>query len=441
MEKRGRQLVRYIVPSVLGQVCYFLFVIVDGIFVGRGIGSEALAAVNIAFPYIFVANALYMLINIGGVSISAIRLGRGEKERANEVFHHSTLALLIVAALLSAIGLLFTDPLGRLMGAGDTYFDFVHDYLFHYSMFLIPSALGLGLQAYGRNDNAPGLVGATVIVITVLNIFLDWLLIFPFPMGTKGVALATGVSQTVGFLILLPHFLFKKGVFTFRLPKIKWSLYKEIALRGLPAGIGSIAPAVMTLCMNLVLADKIGDAGVNAFAVISYIASFAAAVFIGTGDGLQPLFGKTYGAGNKKDLRFYFGAGLIINFVGSIIVTALILAFSEPVCALFGAKGETLTCTLKALPLYVWGFVFTAFNTMIVSYLYSTEQTGRALILSLLRSIVLSAAVTFTVPAIFGGTSVWLTMGIYEALTLMVAVFMLVIKKRRTTTSNHLENT
>ena len=188
----------------------------------------------------------------------------------------------------------------------------------------------------------------------------------------------------------------------------------------------------MTLCMNQVLITQVSDIAVNAFSVISYIASFTVAIFNGTSEGLQPLFGQACGAKNDKDLKYYFKSGVLINFIGGTVITVAVILLSRPICMLFGAEGETLNCVVTALPMYAWGFIIQAFNMMIVSYLYSTERATRATVISLLRGIVFAVAVTFAVPAIFHGNSVWFTMGIYEVMSLIVAVMLLKTQSRET---------
>lgn len=427
---RTKQAAKYVIPTMLSNICFFLFTVIDGIFVGRGVGTNGLGAVNLALPFTMIVGALFMMINIGGVTILAVDLGQGDIEDANRVFRHGMVLLLAVAAVLSAIGVFGADLLSTLLGANETFHQMSADYVFWYSVFIIPSGLSMGLQNYCRNDGAPGLVSAAVIVSTVMNIFGDWLLIFPLSMGTKGAAIATGVSQTAGLFIMLTHFIRKNGVLRFGKAQFNGKLLRSIIIHGLPEGIGQFATPIMTLCMNLVLVNKIGDIGVNAFSVISYVASFTVSIFFGTSEGLQPLFGQSYGARNEPDLRFYFKVGLWINFIGSIIITGLILGFSRPICMLFGADAETLEYTLRVLPQYIWGFVVMSFNVMISAYLYSTERSLQAVIINFLRSFVVSTAAILLLPAIFGANIVWFTFGIYEALVLMIAAALLKYSER-----------
>jgi Na+-driven multidrug efflux pump len=240
-----------------------------------------------------------------------------------------------------------------------------------------------------------------------------------------GAALATGVSQTLALLIVSTHLLFKKGVLRFGKFRLTKVLFVDILVHGLPGGIGELATPITTTCFNLVLADKIGDLGINSFSLICYVASFTVAIFYGTSEGLQPLFGQCYGSKNETDLKYYFKAGLWTNFIGSLIVTALVLLFSRPICALFGADDVTLAYTLKVMPLYAWGFVIMSFNVMISAYLYSTERSKHAIILNLLRSVVVNASVILLLPGVFGKDIIWFSFGIYEILVLFVAYYLL----------------
>ena len=183
---RAKLILSYVLPTILSQCAFFLFTIVDGIFVGRGVGTDALGAVNLAQPLVMVIGAVFMLTTIGGVTITAIRMGRKDYAGANQSFLHAAAATLVVAAFFTVIGTVFTKPLAILLGASGVYVEMVCDYLFWYTVFTIPSALAATLQGFGRNDGAPVFVMVSTIVSTALNIFLDWLFVFPLKQGLAG---------------------------------------------------------------------------------------------------------------------------------------------------------------------------------------------------------------------------------------------------------------
>lgn len=419
---QAKTLFHYVLPSICGQLCIFLFTIVDGIFVGRGVGEMALGAINIILPFIMALNALYMLTTVGGATVTAIRLGRGDTEGANLAFLHSLTALLVTAAVLTAVGVGLTEPLGYLLGANEAYISDVQDYLFWYSAFILPSALSMLLQFFVRNDGSPILVMAATGVSSGLNIFLDWLFVFPLRQGVAGAAIATGISQTVSFLILASHFFRKQGALRVRRFRLDAKLMKKVLMRGAPEAVAQFASPVSILCLNYVLLERIGAVAVNAFSVICYTASFSVAVFYGVSEGMQPLIGQAYGEKNTASLKFYFRASLAISLAGSLLVYGVLRVLDAPICLLFGVTGETLAYTVSEMPVYAFSFVFMALNTIISAYLYSTKRTQAAVTLNILRSFVFTTAAILLLPRIFGTGIVWYTAAIYEAASLLAAV-------------------
>ncbi len=429
--QQARNIAKYVIPTLLSNVCLALFTIIDGAFVGQGAGPDALGAVNIALPYTMVAAALYILASIGGVAGFAVHIGRGEHDKANRVFTHSMIMLFTITVILTIIGTCFTEPVCRFLGANDTYIEAACDYLFWYSVFMIPSGISYALQAFCRNDGAPTLVSVAVIVSTAANIFGDWLLIFPFQMGTKGAAIATGASQVIGLLVMLTHFARRNGILRFNKEKLNIKIFGEIVLHGLPEGISQLVIPCMTLCMNRVIIGTIGDIGVNAFAVISFVASFTVAIFFGTSEGLQPLFGQSYGAKKEKDLKYYFRMGMLINIVGSAAVLGVILLLTRHISIPFGADGETVDYIVRVMPEFAWGFLIMSINVMICSYFYSTLHSIQAIIINLLRSLVFNMPIILLLPAVFGAEIVWYTFGIYELAAAIVVVLLLVVLQKR----------
>ena len=421
---RMKKLLKLVLPSVLSQVCMFLFTIVDGIFVGNGVGATALGAVNIVLPYILILSALYMLVAVGGATVTAIRFGRGDKEGANLAFLHAFVANFAVSVVLTVVGVCFTRQLGYLLGANEAYIDYVTDYTFWYSVFIIPAGLSILLQFFGRNDGASMLVMVSTAVCSALNIFLDWLFVFPMQMALKGAAIATGISQTVGFLMLLSHFVLKKGDLRIRRFRPDAKLFRKILMRGAPESIAQFASPVSILCLNYVMLRMIGEIAVNAFSVIGYIASFSVAVFYGVSEGAQPLIGNAYGEKNESDLKFYFRVSLLIAFVGSLLLYLLFLIVSPNICRLFGLDAEMLAFTVQKLPKYAINFVFMSLNTILSAYLYSTKRTGAAVTLNLLRSFVFTVSVILILPTLFGAELIWYTAAVYEALSLLAALLL-----------------
>ncbi len=252
-------ILKYVLPTILSQCAFFLFTIIDGIFVGHGVGSDGLGAVNLAQPLVMVIGAAYMLTTIGGVTITVIRIGRKDYDGANEAFMQATVSTLVVAAFFTLVGTLFTKQLAILLGAEGDYVKMVCDYFFWYTAFTIPLALSATLQGFGRNDGAPVFVMVSTIASTALNIFLDWLVVFPLQMGIAGAAIATGISQTAGLTIVIIHFLTKRGHLHFARFKPDGALLKKVFKRGFPEMLSQLATPITVFCMNLVIIRFLPD--------------------------------------------------------------------------------------------------------------------------------------------------------------------------------------
>jgi len=417
-ESRAKLILKYVLPTILSQCAFFLFTIVDGIFVGHGVGADGLGAVNLAQPLVMVIGAAFMLTTIGGVTIT---VGRKDYDGANQAFMHATVSTLIVAVFFTVVGTLFTKPIAILLGAEGIYVKMVCDYLFWYTAFTVPSALSAALQGFGRNDGAPVFVMVSTIVSTALNIFLDWLFVFPLRMGIAGAAIATGISQTVGLAIVIVHFLLKRGHLHFARFNPDGKLLRKIFKRGFPEMLSQLATPITVFCMNLVIIRFLPEGGVNAYSVISYVVSFAYAVFIGVSEGMQPLFGQSYGDKNSDDLQYFKRWGMIVSFIGSAVVYGLIIVLDKAICRMFGADAAATELAVSAIPQYCWAFLFASLNTVLSAYLYSTKRTKESVAVNVLRGLILTPLCVVALSFATNGALLWFTVGIAEAITFVFA--------------------
>ena len=170
MKDRNRTLLRYILPSAGGLCVTYLYNIVDGIFVGQGVGHPALAAVNITVPFITTLVALSSLFAMGGSTVIAIRLGRGDQKGANDAFLTAFCMTLVLSAVLLAVGTLLPEQIALLCGSSPEILPLARDYLFYYTLFSIPFLMSNCLSVFVRNDGAPGLAFFGMCAGAVANI-------------------------------------------------------------------------------------------------------------------------------------------------------------------------------------------------------------------------------------------------------------------------------
>ncbi len=425
MNPKVKQLCSYIFPAVGSLFVTYLYNVMDGIFVGQGVGSAALGAVNIGVPFITFAVAIVAMFPMGGATIIAIRMGRDDKAGANQAFMSALTLTILTAVALTIMGTVFSQQIVDLSGArdlGDEMRRMSADYLFYYSAFSLPMLISNCLSVFVRNDGSPTLSFAGMCAGAVSNIFLDWLFIFPLQLGVIGAAVASGLGQIVSLLVLLSHFIRKHGNLRIRRFTIQPALIRKICKRGAPEAVTQLTTPVTALCYNLVLADLVGDIGVSTYSVLSFIYSLANAVLSGVAQGLQPLWGNSYGKRDTKEINDYFRFGITVNLVLSVLVYAGLVLFNEPTICIFSQDMELINAASKALPVFALSFIPMALNLVYTSLLYSTKRTKQSDIIAICRGIVIKAIAIFCIPVIWGVKAIWAAPFAAEMITFAIAV-------------------
>ena len=425
MNTKTKSLFGYIFPALGGLFVTYLYNVVDGIFVGQGVGSAALGAVNIGVPFITFVVAVAAMFPMGGATVVAIRMGRGDKDGANHTFMTAFSLTVLLSATLMIVGMVFSQQIVDLSGAKNLSAEMREmsaQYLFYYSAFSIPMLMSTCLSVFIRNDGSPALAFVGMCVGAAANIFLDWLFIFPLDMGVIGAAVASGLGQIFSVLVLLSHFLRKKGELRIMPFKIDFSLIKKICKRGVPEAVTQLTTPVTALCYNLMLASLIGDIGISTFSVLSFIYSLANAILSGVAQGLQPLWGHCYGKQDTEEMGWYFRSGIIINLVLSILIYSGLFFLDVPVIRIFNKETALVQTATAALPIFSLSFIPMALNLIFTAFLFSTKRTGVADVIAISRGIIVKALAIFCIPILFGSNAIWIAPFVAETITLVLAV-------------------
>ena len=420
-----KEIPRYVLPAVGGLFMTYLYNVVDGIFVGQGVGAAALGAVNIGVPFITSVVAVAAMFPMGGATVVAIRMGRGDKKGANQAFMTSVVLTLLVSAILTVVGVIFAESIVDLSGGAQLsreMRDMAVDYLFYYSAFSIPMLMSTCLSTFVRNDGSPALSFLGMAVGAVANIFMDWLFIFPFQMGVIGAAVASGLGQIAAVLVLLTHFLRKRGSLRLGGFHPSASLMGKICKRGVPEAVSQLNTPVTAFCYNLVLADLVGGMGVSPFSVLSFIYSLANAILSGVAQGLQPLWGNHYGQKDTGGLKSLLRDGIAINTVLAVLVYGVLFLLATPIICIFNQEPALVEAASKALPLFALSFIPMALNLIFTAYFYSTKRTVQADVIAVSRGIVVKAVCIFLMPSMLGEGVIWLAPLAAEGITLVLSI-------------------
>lgn len=410
---------RYAVPQMLGLLFNSIYLIVDGIFIGNGLGREAMAAAAVAVPLIEILIALSLAVSSGAGAILSDHLGRGEREQAVKACNTAIRILGIIGLSIVLLGNLLIHPIAQLLGATPD----IHDaavaylrYIITFSPFLLFSFLLGGLV---RNDGRPKLAMFALTFGSISNILLDYVFMYPFNMGIGGAALATALGPIFSVLILLPHFLFGRGTLRFARCKLEFPLIRQILYLCVPSFIMEFSIGIVTFVYNsAIVRHGSGELGLAAYLLIGYIMLIVLTLFLGMAEGLQPVFSYFSGTGEQERNRALRRFAMMIFIALGLVCYVLIVLFSKNFYAIFSQNDpELIAFASDKSRTYLCGFFLAGFNILMISYWQSTKQTKQALVISLLRSMVLPPLLVTVLPLLFGGEVIWLCHSFAEALT------------------------
>ncbi len=416
----------FVVPSIAAMMVTGLYFIVDGIFVGQGVGADALGMINLATPFISVMTSIAMMITMGGATISAISFGRGDTARANQVFNLSLWLVVLLSAGMSIIALCFGEEIARFLGASGRFVDGTVTYLTYYTLFGIFFCGSMLLSAFIRNDGDPKIAFWGMMSGAISNIFFDWLFIFPLGLGLQGAAMASGVGQIFSCLVLLTHFVRKKGALRLALPRFELGLFARIMQVGSPEFVTHMSQPVITFCYNLIIVSVFGEIGISAFSVASYLLWVILYVFMGLAQGVQPLLSLSFGEGDTAKERYFLRTALKVGLVLSTGIYATLFFFGHQIISVFTADAALNEIAYHCLLVYGLSFGFSAVNVIYTTYYLSTERTKSAMQITVLRSLIVNAVCIFGVPALFGSSFIWAGIVVAEGL---MCLFVLLQKR------------
>jgi len=412
---------KFLIPSIGGMLGTSLYVLGDTMIVGRYLGNDGLVALNLSIPIINLYTGLGLLLGIGGATLMQVAKGRGEKEN-HSFFTLSIITAITFGVILTLIRIFYIDDFVRFLGAEEHIFNLSKDYLKTLMLFSIPFILNICLTVYIRNDNAPKLAMAGMLIGSVLNVILDYIFIVIFKMGMMGGALATGIAPVISLLILSIHFIKRNNNIKLEFINLKIKELINIFKTGFPSFIVELSHGIVIFAFNLVILKEVGNIGVSAYTVIANLSLIVVAIFTGVSQAIQPIVSINYGASNTKRYKDTLKLGIYTSFILGLIFYLTGLLFPELLVSLFShEKGEFLKITKKGIQIYFLAFLVMGVNIVLTSYLQSKTFEKEALLVSLFRGLIINLILLIILSNLFGLIGVWLTLFITEIITIIIS--------------------
>lgn len=423
-----KKFIKYLLPSVAAMWVYSLYTMVDGIFVSWGVGTTAIASVNLAMPFINFIFAIAIFFATGASTLIAISLGKKEEKIANEVFTVNFIAMVIVALTIMILTLMNLDKIAVFLGANESTIGYVKEYLKIITVFNGFFITSYCLEVLTKVDGFPYLAIVGVVSSALVNIILDYFFVMRFQWGVKGAAYATGISQVMATLLYIVHFNRRKSRLKFIKCKFRFAIIKDILSIGLPDGVTEVTSGIVIYMFNQVILNRIGDKGVVTYSIISYINLLVLMTMIGITQGMQPLTSFYYGKKDEKGVISLFNMGIKTIALISFSIFAIVNLVAPNIVGIFmdgSVNIELFTDSIKALRIFSISFMLLGYNILISGFLASIATPKYATMISLSRGLVIITLALFIMSSIFGETGIWLATAISEAITLMLSLTIL----------------
>lgn len=419
---------RILFPTLLGMLASSVFGITDGIFVGRGVGSDGLAAVNIVMPIFTLGTAFGLMFGTGTSVVAAIHLSQQNVKAARIVTTQSFLAVLTIGVLLAVGFYAFAEQILTLLGASDALRPLCRDYYLWFVPYTLFIMVQIVAQFVIRLDGDPRYASLLEIIPACINIFLDWLFVFPLHKGLMGAAFATSIGGSIGVAMgawyMLRH---PRTLVLYRLKRTLTSL--RLSLRnvgyvmrvGFSGFLGEFSYSILTLVGNYVFLRCLGEDGVASYSVASYITPVVFMIITSISQSAQPLMSYNYGADNALRVRRTFRLALVTSVSVATVSALLFHFFADAVVSVF------LSPTSSAFPLCRDGFALFVFSLppmalslTAISYFQSVKRTRTANFLTLLRSLLLPVPAFLLLPLWSQTRGPWLASPLSECLVITV---------------------
>lgn len=427
----GSLMVKNALPAVASMLFMALYQAVDAMLVGRRLGPEALASVNILYPVLALFVGLAVMIGVGGNAKIAVLLGAGNVLQASRT-------LRLVVALGAGLGMtgsiavrVFFPQILAALGTSGSLGVFAGDYLAVMYPFFASMVLFFILEQSLRNDGRAGMAAVVMAAMAVLNIILDYLFLFVLNLGIGGAALATGISQTLGAAVFFGYFLRKmltrqKGL-CLTPPGGGVAVLAAIAANGSSELFNSLAVGVTTFLFNRIILSYVGALGVAAFSVTQYMLTLGMMVFMGLGNGVQPIISYNHGAGLTERVRGTLLRMVTVSLAIGLLFFVVMRTQTGILAALFVPDHpEALATTQRVAATVSWSLLFIPVGIVLSVFFTALERAEKSLVIAVCRGFIFTVAGLVVFPLLWGETGIWITPVFTEGATALVGAGMLI---------------
>lgn len=418
-------LIRFALPTILSTVFMSIYTSVDGMFVARLVNTDALSAVNIVMPMVFIASGIGTMFGSGGNALVAKKLGEGKKQEAREDFSLLLVTSFVVSLVVVAICAIFLKPLLNLLGADGKLMPYCVSYMIPVLISMPFAVFGTMLSMSYITVGKARLGLAMSLLGGVLNIALDWFFIAVLDMGLTGAAVATSIGYTVTSLFGVVYFIIdrKNEIYVVK-PKWRTATLLKSCTNGSSEMIGVFAGSIVEILFNNILMRLAGADGVASITIMLYVQALFNAVYRGYATGIAPIISYNYGRDDAARLNKIHSISIRLIVVASVVLTAVCVVCAPYLVRFFAGHNDTVyNMALHGFRIFSVSCLLVGVNVY-ASALFTALNDGRtSAILSFCRAVVFLVVPVIVLSIIIGLDGVWASIPVGELLSLVMGIY------------------
>lgn len=417
-------IVRYSVPAAISLLITAIYNIVDRIFVGNFCGTSALAGLSVCFPLSFLMMAVALTCSAGGASLFSLFHGSGQTEDMSRSFGNSYLMVVVFELILSALLLLFADPILHLFGVTETCYSYALEYYRIVALGCIFQGISQVCCDFVRVSGKPVLGMCVTGIGAVTNIILDFLFVVVFDMGVQGAAVATVIGQFCSAAfgsvqVFSGKTLVKVSADIFR---IRTGLAGRIISCGFSFFIAQVAMGLISLVYNGQLGKYGGDTAISVYAVVSSVMTFVIMPASGISQGIQPILGNNYGAGKYHRVMETLGKASALSVGITCAIWIAVLVFARELILVFGGSEEMMAIGVSGLRI---NFIITpilGFVMLATTFFQSIGKPMPSIVITAFRQIIFLIPFIYILPLFLGMNGIFWAQPISDAFALVLSL-------------------
>lgn len=405
-----RQFWRYTIPTVAAMLVNGLYQVVDGIFIGRYVGADGLAGINVAWPLIGTILGIGMLVGVGTGALVSIRQGEKKTADAKRILSTGLLLLVVVAPMIAFALHHLADDFMRLQGAQGRVFDLGWQYI---SILIYSCVFSLGSIAIPfllRNDNSPNLATVLMVIGAVANIVFDYLFIAWLGWELEGAAMATALSQMIVTVLGIGYFFSTYA--TLRIERkdlrIQWAVIPQIFAIGTSSFFMYAYGSMMVALHNGLFASYGSPVLIGAYAILGYIVTVYYLTAEGIANGMQPLVSYNHGAGKPEHIRTLLRVAMSSSVLVGVAFVVILNLFPYPFVAIFNGEDQALLDgAVMGIRLHMFALFLDGFLVVAGAYYQAINKGSKAMFVTL-GNMLIQLPFLYVMPKLWGVTGIWL---------------------------------